>query len=433
MINGLEGIPGSGKSYEACVYHVLDALKKGRMVITNLPLDMDTLQAMDPGYVDLVQRRTRPMPILGTWDADRVDENGNGDAFQLFVETASEFTMPTGEKIGTARPKSPTKASATIFSGVWDYYSTWKHPTTGQGPLFVIDECHVAMPVQDTDAQVVEWFKLHRHFNADVLLMTQSFRDINQPIARLMAMLVKVRKADILGKKDHYIRKVHAGYRGAMISDEQRKYRPELFRLYKSHTQGNSVSESVASDVSPFIVKFNRFKWFFVVITALACAYAFTPKDDKKKLPTSTPQRTTAAPKPAQLAASAAQPAAPKTAASAAAETTATVDDPYPEPYGPKGLHITGHISAKGRGVYTVAVTDGMAVIGMVTSADLVKVGYTFEPLNDCAAVVAFGSRKRTIVCDAPQATLIPQMQATTPEKQTPNTPSAEPMTLRRM
>lgn len=431
MINGLEGIPGSGKSYEACVYHVLDALKKGRMVITNLPLDMDTLQAMDPAYVDLVQRRTRPQPILGTWDADRVDENGNGDAFQVEPETA-QFTMPSGEKIGTATPKNSTQKSATIFSGVWDYYSTWKHPTTGQGPLFVIDECHVAMPVSETDPQVVEWFKLHRHFNADVLLMTQSFRDINQPIARLMAMLVKVRKADILGKKDYYIRKVHAGYRGAMISDEQRKYKPEFFRLYKSHTQGNSVSESVASDVSPFIVKFNRLKWVFVAISVLFCIYAFMPKQQDKKPPIKGLQRIPLGARPAQQPASAPQ-AVPQKVAASAPESPApapAAEDPYPEPYGPKGLHITGHISAKGRGVYTVAVTDGMAVIGMVTDADLVKVGYSFEPLNDCAAVVAFGAKKRTIVCDVPQPALIPQMQAAPALK--PALP-AEPMTLRRM
>ncbi|MCY1278779.1 Zonular occludens toxin (Zot) [compost metagenome] len=31
-----EGLPGAGKSYEACVYHILPALKAGRQVITNI-------------------------------------------------------------------------------------------------------------------------------------------------------------------------------------------------------------------------------------------------------------------------------------------------------------------------------------------------------------------------------------------------------------
>ncbi len=46
MINGLEGIPGSGKSYEATVYHVLAALQTGRLVITNLPLNVEVFAAI---------------------------------------------------------------------------------------------------------------------------------------------------------------------------------------------------------------------------------------------------------------------------------------------------------------------------------------------------------------------------------------------------
>lgn len=67
--------------------------------------------------------------------------------------------------------------------------------------------------------------------------------------------------AVILGRSDHYIRKVHSGYRGAVISTEEHKYKPEYFGLYKSYTKGNSVAESAAQDVLPFSVKFNRFKW----------------------------------------------------------------------------------------------------------------------------------------------------------------------------
>lgn len=36
MIVFHEGLPGSGKSYEACVYHILPALKSGRRVVTNI-------------------------------------------------------------------------------------------------------------------------------------------------------------------------------------------------------------------------------------------------------------------------------------------------------------------------------------------------------------------------------------------------------------
>ena len=69
MINGLEGIPGSGKSYEATVYHVLAALQTGRLVITNLPLNVEVFAAIDPSYRSLIQIRRRPAPVLGVWSS----------------------------------------------------------------------------------------------------------------------------------------------------------------------------------------------------------------------------------------------------------------------------------------------------------------------------------------------------------------------------
>ncbi|KRS22353.1 hypothetical protein AAY72_03840, partial [Alishewanella sp. WH16-1] len=41
MINGLSGRPGAGKTYEAVVSHILPALKQGRKIITNIPLNVD--------------------------------------------------------------------------------------------------------------------------------------------------------------------------------------------------------------------------------------------------------------------------------------------------------------------------------------------------------------------------------------------------------
>jgi len=119
-------------------------------------------------------------------------------------------------------------------------------------------------------------------------LITQSFRDIDSSIASLLAVLVKVRKADVLGKPDHYIRKVHGGYRGGLISTEQRKYRPELFGLYRSHTQGQSSAEGSLTDVKPLVVKW---KWLTRVVSAIAfvaCVFAFWPSSESQKIGRST-------------------------------------------------------------------------------------------------------------------------------------------------
>lgn len=412
MINGLEGIPGSGKSYEAVVFHVLATLKTGRKVITNLPLNIEVFAAIDPAFVPLIEVRTRPRPVLGSWDANRVDEKGNGNAFELWPDGAQPSSDPDRIKARSADGQSFYVRGAvdisevTTFGHVWDFYDPWRHED-GRGALFVIDECHNAFPKIGTDKQVVQWFKLHRHFNADVLLMTQNFRDMDQPISGLIAMLIKVRKADILGKKDSYIRKVHAGYRGAVISTEERKYQPQFFSLYKSHTQGNSVAESAAGDVQPLLVKFNKFSRIFYVITVIACIYAgwriANPPAKTRPLASivSTPSpvsaAVTAAASPGEVIRSV---AAPSSGAVRAMQEMP--DDAIPEPYASKNIHLTGRMTLRGKTLYTFAVADGSRRVGQITSDELVAMGYRWDPLGDCAGTLRWNGSAKAVICDAP-------------------------------
>lgn len=388
MINGLEGIPGSGKSYEAVAMHVLPALRAGRLVITNLPLLVAAFTALDESYLGLIQLRTKTQPVLGKWDAEAVDDAGNGHAFELLP---GPFEKPE---------------NIPVFGSVWDYYSPWKHPVTGSGPLFIIDEAHLALPVIRCEQQVIEWFKLHRHFNADVLLATQSFRDLNQPVARLIAMLIKCRKADILGKKDCYIRKVHAGYRGAVISTEERKYNPAFFALYRSHSQGNSVAESSASDVQPFIVKFKRFSRVFYVLTAAYCVFAVWRWYSPPKLAGAAPGTSTIAalglPLPGPVSSVAA--VVPSITSAKPATAVVMAPDEVPEPYAAKDLHLTGRIRMGKKDVYTFAVMLGPAKFSTVTSDELLKVGYVWQPMTDCAGTLRWKTQARAITCDTPES-----------------------------
>lgn len=387
MINGLEGIPGSGKSYEAVAMHVLPALRAGRMVITNLPLLAASFSALDESYAALIQLRTKTQPVLGKWDAEAVDDAGNGHAFSLID---GDFEKPL---------------NVPVFGSVWDYYSPWKHPSTGSGPLYIIDEAHLALPVIRCDQQVIEWFKLHRHFNADVLLATQSFRDLNQPVARLVAMLIKCRKADILGKKDCYIRKVHAGYRGAVISTEERKYNPAFFALYRSHSQGNSVAESAASDVQPFLVKFKRFSRVFYLLTAAYCVFAFWRWYSPPKASIAASSVVSAFVPLAPSAGIVPAVVQPVPGASAAKSSQAVVMLPgeVPEPYATKELHLTGLIRMGRRVVYVFAVMLGPARFSTVTSEDLVRVGYIWDPMTDCAGTLRWKNQARPVTCDSPE------------------------------
>lgn len=397
MINGLQGIPGSGKSFEAAVYQVLEALKQGRMVITNLPLVVDAYAAIDPVYRSLIQIRTRPAPVRGVWDAEAVDpETGKGEAFKLFED---------------AREEKPADGAKT-FGTPWCYYSEWKHPKTGAGPLFVIDECHVAMPKLGTSKEVIEWYKLHRHFNCDVLLATQNFRQMCQDIAELMAIVIKVRKADILGQPNEYIRKVHAGYRGAEIQQSIRKYQPHFFALYKSHTQGNSVMETKATDVSPLIVKMRRFTWVFWALTLPFVVYAFWPADKPKPKPPA--KALTQADRDAAQRVQQAIAEYPK-AAPIIDQAPEKVEPPQhaepaaieaPEPFEKKSVHLTGRMQMGKRVLYTFAVSDGTRRIFDMTSDDLRASGYVWEPMTDCSGTLRWKSSSKAVTCDAP---VIPQ------------------------
>lgn len=391
MINGLEGIPGSGKSYEATVYHVLHALANGRMVITNLPLIRDKFMAIDPAYGALIQIKRRCSPILGTWDANRMDDEGNGNAFELFADAHQE----------------PADVTQSVFGGVWDYYTTWKHSQTGQGPLFVIDECHVALPRIGTSKSVIEWYKLHRHFNVDVLLMTQSFRDMEQSIARLLEMLVRCRKASFLGKPNKYIRKVYAGYRGAVISTEERPYKSQYFGLYKSHTQGNAVAESLASDVKPFLVKFRRWSWAVIALGLILFIGVIYNATHKKPQPTVTKTVTVEGDQVKTVTVVTTPPsvATPPglTASERASAASQTRTESIPEPYETKGFHLMGRMTMGDRTIYMLAVSQNGINVSTVTHKELERAGYRFVSLTDCAATLFWQERAIPVTCDLPQ------------------------------
>lgn len=393
MINGLEGIPGSGKSYEAVVFHVLDALKQGRKVITNLPLNVDAFTAIDPAYRDLIEIRTRPAKRIGDWDATDIAVR---PAFQLWQD----------------KPAEEPPENVFTFGTVWDFYTTWRS-AAGQGPLFVIDECHVSFPKIGTPDSVVQWFKLHRHFNADVLLMTQSFRDINQPIAQLLAMLVKVRKADILGKADYYIRKVHAGYRGAQIQQDQRKYESQYFGLYKSNTQSNASSEAAAQDVTPMIVAFNRWKYAIMAVTVGLFVWAFWPKQGYTWYGTRTKEPIVAtAKKPSmpvitadeynRLKASENGQKLPTMHAKPEPESKPEQKPQTVDPLFGKLVHLTGEISKAGRVQQTFIVSSAGRRVFDLTSDDLIDAGYTVEVKGPCMAFVRYQDVVRPVTCDAP-------------------------------
>lgn len=390
MINALEGIPGSGKSYEAVVYHVLPALEKGRKVITNLPLDVERFAAINPDYRALLDVRKFAQPVRGNWDANAANRG--------------ELAFVLGEV-------TPVE-DVEIFGHVWDFWDEWKGEG-GIGPLYVIDECHVCFPAARrggpaTPKDVIQWFKIHRHYGADVLLMTQSFRDIEPSITSLIATLIKVRKADVLGKKNKYIRKVHAGYRGGLVSTDQRDYKAQFFPLYKSHTQGGAVVEAQASDVTPFVAKWRRGTAIFWVFALLFLVYAFWPEPEKKPTQFQTDLKRV----PSGMVLVDGEGGKPAYRKPLTPEGSLPPGEPVPltpappvEPYKGKAFHLSGWMKFGGKLVYMFEVSANGQRIGTTDNVQLAKAGYSYTHLAECAGVLNWHGEDRPITCDAPRLT----------------------------
>lgn len=272
MQNLIIGRSGSGKGYEACVYHILTALTQGRKVITNMPLNLKKWAAIDPSFPDLIELRKRAMPIRGTWEPTR--EEG---AFHLFEDPADVIHPDV-----TARP----------FANVWDYYDTWRHPVTKVGALFVIDEAQNVIPRGRTCVKVEEWSALHRHFVVDVLFITQSYGKLSQAIRDNIQMVYRLTKKTAWGQPDRYIRKVQDGLRGEVMNVTERSYNSAYFGLWISQTQGTSGQEYGANDVVP-LYKHWSFKGAAICAGLFVCLVGYNLTREPKQPP---PPKVQAAP-----------------------------------------------------------------------------------------------------------------------------------------
>lgn len=393
MINFLCGIPGGGKSYEACVFHILPTLERGRKVITNLPVNLEAFAAIDPSYRELLEYRPNTL-------AKKPVEAEAGD---------------DGSFAGAVAAAKASRFKDIVFANVEDFQTDWRHPE-GFGPLFVIDECHFAFPKADTSRAVLEWFSMHRHTNADVLLLSQTYRKVHVDIVDLVQMMYRVRKNIALGSTSSYTRVVQDGARGEVVSRTIRKYQPRYFKLYRSHTLGQAVDEHNATDVRPIWKH-----WSFIAAGAIFAAIAVMVGSGKVSLNLlALPAQAAKSPAPAASAvhrfshltppptpasapasALAALPAA--SSASAATSVTFKAVTSAADPFSRHGLHLTGMLGSGARAVVIFTASLNGARLFTMTDKDLALAGYSYKQLGYCAGLLTWEDVRRVVTCDIPQ------------------------------
>lgn len=233
MITALVGLMGSGKSYEAAVYHIYNALKSGRRVVTNIPMNREYLAG-----------------ILG---------------FHIF------------DLLIVLEPRFKDDGSLyTPFEQIDDYYSDWMgwdNENKRVGTLFVIDEIQLYLPSEKTDLakQAMAVATMQRHRGEDWIIITQDINNIYKPIARLVAYLHYFESnKSLFGLTNRY---KHFVYRGSTRSKETRikasplkKFDKSKFIYYKSHTQ----SDGEVDEVNIESTRVNLFKYGLYMLLAIA-------------------------------------------------------------------------------------------------------------------------------------------------------------------
>lgn len=360
MLAIMSGQPGSGKSYESVVFHVLPALQAGRKVVTNLPIQLHTIAAINPDWLNLLDLR-QP---AGRWLGDTIE----------------------------------------------DYGDPWRD-SRGKGPLYVIDECHKSLSKQTITPQVLEWYVEHRHEGADILLVTAALRSVVNDLKDLCDVYYKVRNNRSLGSDKSYVRKVHNGVRGELLSQQIRTYDPANFKFYKSHTKSqSSVTEAMAQDVVP-IWKHWTFKFSAPMLllggffSLKACNSMLAPD------PVEPVQIEAHAPPEPVHNLDQAQPIQPPEPD----PVPARAPDPEPaepvyagHPFDKVQLHIAGFIRGETGYIYLLKASQNGSPVFDITTADLEMAGYEYNGQGPCSMSISYGNFQQFLTCDLPRVGMTP-------------------------
>lgn len=374
MINLILGRPGSGKSYEAVVFHVIETIKAGRMVITNLPLNLEAIAAFFPESVNLIK---------------------------IVNKSATGGPLP--------------------FTSIKDFQFEWRG-NNGIGPLFVIDECHKFFPSSGTSRQVLEWFAEHRHLGVDLLLITQTPKNISRPILDMVQVVYRVSNNRTLGHDKSYVRKVQDGIRGEVISTSVRTYNPSYFQFYKSHTKSAAdVIESQAQDIVPLWKK-----WPFVgaaLFLGLGIPFFLYTIATNNPLQPKQMEQGVAAMKEARKpnAGHSLPSSAPAPAATPAGSSSSPVPSPEPEepkdkdtPFGKVTIHIAGFIQSqdKKKTLYQFSASQNGQQVFLLSHQEILFAGYEVRANGPCSAELIYQGTSQYVICDAPRIGVFSNDQA---------------------
>lgn len=192
-----EGLPRSGKSYEAMVKHALPAIKAGRHVVANIKgIDCAKIAEVLDMPVEEVELLITVIPWEETTECYKYVKN---DCL-LLLDEVQDFWPATRDRLGK---------------------------------------------------EITELITQHGQRGLDVILMGQASKDCHALWRRRIDKLIYFVQKDAVGKPTEYawiLSKQTAPDKFSRISKGSGKYEPKYFGIYSSHTPGTTNKEAYADD-----------------------------------------------------------------------------------------------------------------------------------------------------------------------------------------
>lgn len=206
MIFGHEGLPRSGKSYEAVLHHILPALRAKRHVYVRLN-----------GVGDKLDKIAQHLAMAEDEVRSLVHVMGDKEVVEWCV-------CDTDNDGGVSFPHIEKHA------------------------LVVIDEAHEYWPTNRANLpeRAANFFAKHGHISLDMVIISQDCKDLHRLIIRRMAKKNTYTKLDALGSDQRYSVRFYAATgtgKYETVGTETRKYDPAVWDLYHGVQPGIESNE----------------------------------------------------------------------------------------------------------------------------------------------------------------------------------------------
>lgn len=228
-----EGLPGAGKSYEACVFHILPALKAGRQVITNI---RGINWAKFAELLDEPEEYVRMLLIY----IEPAEQDEGEEALQRVKNDFAD--------------KTPDNAMI-VWDEVQDYFPSGNYKLPHNQQKF--------------------WTE-HRHRGLEIVIMGQDRDDVHKIIRSRIEDIVYFLKLTAIGRANQYkweqLQKQAKG-RFVKIGSGVRTYEEKYFGLYMSHRR-EGVKASVYQTSRSNVLKNSRALSMGVPLAFVGAFYA---------------------------------------------------------------------------------------------------------------------------------------------------------------